>query len=82
MLQFAVFLEVVRQRLRDKIQPKIRGDNYYVIAGGLALVYALGTALTGLFALTPGMVYLVPVMIFGVFCLFTIILAPFGLLLL
>ena len=82
MLELVVFLEVVKQRLGGKIRPKMRGDNYCMVAGGLVLIYALGTVVAGPLAITPGMVFLGPVMIFGVFCLFTIVLAPFGLLLL
>ena len=81
MIELVVFLEAVKRRLLDKIQPKIRGENYCMVAGGLALVYALGAVVAGPLALAPGMVFLGPAIAFGVFSLFTIVLAPFGLLL-
>jgi hypothetical protein len=82
MLELVIFLEVVKQRLGDKIQPKIRGDTYYVIAGGLVLIYTLGTALAGPTAVPVGAIYIVPVIVFALFSFFTIILIPLGIVLL
>lgn len=81
-----VRLELMRQSLREKMLPTVGSNDYHLLSGVLALIFAGGTLATG-FATTGATLPLggfsfVATFITGLLAILTIVLLPVGLLLL
>lgn len=86
MLQLLILFELAKQKLGHKIVTKDGGDNYYALAGLLALLFSTGTVVTGLVGapafLPVGALTAVPTLLMAILAFLTIVLWPLGLVLL
>lgn len=86
MLEIMLQLELIRERLRNKILPIVGSNDYHMVSGVLAVIFAGGTTAAGLLplpvTLPVGGFVIVITLIMGVLAMLTIILLPIGLILL
>jgi hypothetical protein len=79
MLEFMMWLECKRQRLRKKMLPVLSDNSYHLIGSVLALLFAAGSLGT---AIPSAGVSYVAFLVTGVLAILTIVLWPIGLVLL
>jgi len=85
MLELMLQLESFRQRLRKRILPMVSSNDYHLVSTMLALIFSSGTLLTG-FTIAPvslpGIDFSFITFVTGILAILTIILWPFGVVLL